>query len=700
MNIKIPVSWLREYLKTEVAAKTLANYLSLCGPSVERIEKYGQDLLFDIEITSNRPDVYSVFGLAREAYSILSAQNQKASLAQPKGFSLNLEPDVSNLLPLDVIIKNRNLCPRFTAIVIDNVKIKPSPALVRNRLKACGIRPIDNIVDISNYIMLELGQPMHTFDYDKIKGHKMILRPSKEGEKLKTLDGQNRKLPTGSIVIEDQGRLIDLCGIMGGANSQISRRTKRVILFVQAYNPTAIRKTTQALAFRTEAASRFEKSIDIDGILPALSRAVYLAKKFAGAKIASELIDIYKQKVNPRQITLKLNKLNEYLGTKISSEKTAVILKSLGFETKLTGPTIIAKPPSWRREDMVGDVDLIEEIARIYGYWHLSSILPAGQIPKTQKSEFAKAIELKNSLKYLGFTEIISYSIISKEFLELANVKNEDVVELANPLTSEWQFMRPTLLVSLIQAIAKNLPAHSSLSLRGLLSESKTSRQGQNLKKDLKLFEIAKTYLRKGHDLPKQDLNLSVVISGADFFQIKGVAENILDILNLQAQWQKPSTKSSLFENDQAAQIKVANKIIGTVGILKAQITNYFEIDRQVAGLEINLSQAYSLPIQTVTYKPIPKYPPVIEDISAIVDQDKPIADIISEVKKAGIPLVKNVGAIDIFTDPKIGTAKKSVTLRLTYQKPTGTPSQEEVTVIREKIASSLEKTFKAQIRK
>jgi len=678
MNIKIPVSWLRDYLKTEVAAKTLANYLSLCGPSVERIEKYRQDLLFDVEVTSNRPDVFSVFGLAREAYSILSAQNQKALLAQPKGLSLNLEPDVPNLLPLDVIIKNKNLCPRFTAIVIENVKIKPSPALIRNRLKLSGIRPINNIVDISNYLMLELGQPMHTFDYDKIKGHKMILRTSGKGERLKTLDGQNRKLPTGSIVIEDQERLIDLCGIMGGANSQISRRTKRVVLFVQAYNPTIIRKTTQALAFRTEAASRFEKSIDIDGVLPALSRAVYLAKKFAGAKIASELIDIYKQKVNTKPITLKLNKLNQYLGIEIPPEKATVILKSLGFETKLTGLAITAKPPSWRKEDMAEDVDLIEEIARIYGYWHFSSILPAGQIPKTKIGELAGAIELKNSLKYLGFTEVISYSIISKDFLGLTNINKEDAVELTNPLTSEWQFMRPTLLVSLTSVIAKN----------------------QNLKKDLKLFEIAKTYLRKEHDLPKQDLNLAVVISGADFFQIKGIAENILEILNLQAQWQKPSSKSGLFENDQTAQIKVDGKIIGTVGILNSQITNHFEIDRQVAGLEINLSQAYSLPIQMRTYKPIPKYPPVIEDISAIVDQERPIADIISEVKKAGTPLVKNVQAIDIFTDKKIGISKKSVTLRLIYQRTDRTLDQEEVAKTRNKIASYLEKTFKAKIRK
>src|SRR3989344_8766729 len=247
MNIKIPVSWLREYLKTDLAAKTLANYLSLSGPSVEKIEKRGSDYLFDIEITSNRFDVASVFGLAREAHAILSSQNLESTLVTPKGISLNLEPDTARRLSLDVLVKKDSLCPRFAAIVVDNVKVKPSPAYIRSRLEACGIRAINNIVDISNYLMLDMGQPMHTFDYDKVIGAKMILREAEQGEKITTLDGSTRTLPAGSIVIRDSKRLIDLCGIMGGANSRVSRRTKRVVIFVQSYDPVQIRKTTQAL---------------------------------------------------------------------------------------------------------------------------------------------------------------------------------------------------------------------------------------------------------------------------------------------------------------------------------------------------------------------------------------------------------------------------------------------------------------------
>src|SRR3989338_4600979 len=313
MNIKVPVSWLREYLKTDAAAKTIANLLSLSGPSVERLEKAGRDWIFEIEVTSNRPDAFSIFGLAREANTILNANDLKSQLIPPKGQDGSLDPDLSALLPLDVAIRDKKLCPRFTAIVIDNVQIRPSPAVIANRLKAAGTRPINNIVDIANYLILELGQRMHTFDYDKIKNHRMILRASQEGEKITTLDGQPRKLPAGAIVIEDEGRLIDLCGIMGGTNSQISRRTKRVVLFVQAYDPLAIRRATRALSFRTEAAGRFEKGVDLEGIPSALSRAVYLAKKLASAKIASELIDIYSQKPQATKITLRLGKLKQYL---------------------------------------------------------------------------------------------------------------------------------------------------------------------------------------------------------------------------------------------------------------------------------------------------------------------------------------------------------------------------------------------------
>jgi len=677
MNINVPVSWLKEYLKTDVAAKTLAKNLTLSGPSVEKIMRQGDDYIFDIEVTTNRSDAYSIFGIARESHAILQAQNLNSKLQNPKGLNIKLDPDSSKLLPLDVVIKSNNLCPRFSAVVVDNVKIGQSPAYIRNRLEASGVRAINNIVDISNYIMLELGQPMHTFDYDKIKGFKMILRKSQKFETIKTLDGISHKIPEGSIIIEDEERIIDLCGIMGGANSAVNSRTKRVVLFVQAYNSHSIRRTTQELAFKTEASSRFEKGIDIDGMLPALSRAVYLAKETAGAIIASELIDIYPKKQPSKTYRLKTDKLNDYLGMQFEPSKAIQILKSLGFEAQLFPKQITAQTPSYRNQDIESDVDLIEEIARIYGYHNLPSKLPSGELPQTNDGVLKKVIHLKNALKYLGLTETISYSIISRSLLKISGKSQSSVVELSNPLTEEWQYMRPTLIPSLLEVISKN----------------------KNIKENLKVFEIAKTYIPRRENLPKQDFMLSLCIAKSNFYDTKGLLENIFETLKYKIRLKKLATKHQLFQESGSAIIKIGDDQIGVIGNIKPTILNTLDIKSSVTAVELNLTNIYKIPPISNSYTPVPKYPPVVEDISIVIAQALPLAELIDEIKKAGSPLLKMISAVDTFEDPKFGENKKSVTLRLIFQKSTGTPTLEESNEVKKKIISSIEKIFRAKIR-
>lgn len=702
MNILIPISWLRDYLKTDVSAKTIREQLSLSGPSIEREEKHVQDTIFDVEVTSNRPDAYSVYGLARETAAILSWSGAKSNLVSPNGISDPLTPQTKQLLKLAAKVEPK-LCPRFTAIILDNIKIAPSPAIIKNRLEAVGIRQINNIVDIGNYVMLELGNPMHMFDYDKIKGAKMILRESRKGESIRTLDGQNHKLPEGTIVIEDAERLMDLCGIMGGENSAVSTRTKRVLLFVQAYDPIKIRKTTQALAIRTDAATRFEKGIDLESIPRALSRAVYLCKKYASAKVASELIDIYPNKQQSKTIELPIYKLSNYLGIDLPLPKAAQILKSLGFTVEIDQDALTAKVPHWRMADMDEDVDLIEEIARIYGYHNLPSSLPQGDVPNEPETDLSRVIELKKALKYLGLIEVISYSIISKDWLKLTGVEPLNAVELANPLSSEWQFMRPSIIPSLASIIAQN----------------------QNLKQKIKIFEIAKTYLpdnqgstlsstRKNLDqrLPIQDLKLAIVLQNSDFYQIKGLVENVFEILASPVELKKLEMKGSsssaserlnfepLFEINLSATAISSAKTIGIIGILNQNVANRLGIDGTTAIAEINLSTVYSLPTTTKSFHSIPKFPPVIEDISAIFDQKTPVADIVSAIKNSGKPLVKSIEIIDVYEDIKIGKDKKSVTLRLQFQKSDSTPTTEEITPIRESIIKHLESKLSAQVRR
>lgn len=677
MNLLISVNWLRDYLKTDVAAKTIAGELSLCGPSVEHIERRGEDYIFDIEVTTNRPDAFSVFGIAREAYAILKNNKLNAAMTEPKGLKLNLDPDVTNKLKLDVTISEPNLCPRFTALVLDNIKIKDSPAQIKNRLAAVGIRPINNIVDITNYVMLELGQPMHAFDYDKIKGAKMLLRKSKYGEKITTLDGVHRKLPEGSIVIEDKERLIDLCGIMGGQNSQITTRTKKVVFFVQAYDPIVIRKTTQALAFRTDAAARFEKGVDLENIPQVLSRAVYLAKKNAGAKIASELVDIYQKKQISKKITVAHDKINDYLGIKIEPQKAKQILESLGFETKISNLNLEATPPTWRTQDVSDDVDLIEEVARIYGYHNLPSNIPTGPIPNSTESILKDAIELKKFLRNLGLTEVITYSIISRKLLDSTGIKLENAVELSNPLTEEWQFMRPTLIPSHLEVIAKN----------------------QVMEPDITIFEAAKTYIKNKSELPTQDLVLTITKLSSDFYKIKGIIESTLNYLKRKVVWEIPKTQNVFFDKNQSAILKIEGKEVGIVGVISQSVLNAFGVENNVAAAEINLTNIMASDAQLAAYKPVPKYPPVIEDTSALFDLQTPSAEIISTVKSAST-LVKHIEIIDVFESEKLGKDKKSITIRLTYQKSTGTPTQDEVTEARKTVIKELEKSFQAHIRK
>ncbi len=415
----------------------------------------------------------------------------------------------------------------------------------------------------------------------------------------------------------------------------------------------------------------------MEGIIPTLKKSVYLAQKTAGAKIASELIDIYPEKQQQKSITLSFEKLNSYLGIDFPKEKAANILTLLGFDVKTTNYEICATPPSYRTNDMEIPQDLIEEIARVYGYHNLPSKLPEGEIPKNEDSILADVIELKKALKYLGLTEVLTYSIISREFLNLTWVPKLSAVELSNPLSDQWQFMRPTLIPSLAGVVAQN----------------------QNIVNDAKIFEIAKTY-EKSDGLPIQDLKITFSLQKSSFAKIKGLVENLFEIVKRKPQFEKFKGQNPLFENSQFALVKINNQTVGGLGILKQEVADYFQIEGDTFIAELNLTAIYQLPTTNLSYRPIAKFPPVVEDISAIFDESVEMQSIIAQVKRAGEPLVKNIEIIDIFRSEKIGKGKKSVTLRLTYQETSKTPNQEDVTKFRNIIAGHLESYLKAQVRK
>ncbi|GAB4219139.1 MAG: phenylalanine--tRNA ligase subunit beta [Candidatus Microgenomates bacterium] len=517
MNIKITYNWLLDYLETDATPYEIQKYLSLSGPSIERVEKIDDDYVFDIEIISNRIDTASVIGIAQEATAILPMYGKKARLKfNPLNEYLFEKIKSKQNQKHDLIVKilNDNLCLRFASIVIEDIKIKPSPTFIQKRLAASGIKVINNVVDISNYLMLTFGQPVHTFDYDQILQKTMIVRESKSGEKIITLDEKEVILPGGDIVVEDgSGRLIDLCGIMGGLNSSVTNNTKNVLLFVQTYNKTKIRKTAMTTGVRTVAATYFEKGLDEEKVEPTLVFGVELLEKFAEGKIASKITDIYPNKYKKKLLDIGYSIFEEKIGLKIDKQIVKNILNNLGFETKENKNHFKITVPSYRKYDISIAEDIVEEVARVYGYHKIPNNFPPPatvEQPDNFKKLFKIIYKIKYFLKHLGLNEVINYSMVSEKLLKEWGFDPKKHLKLKNTISEEIEYMRQSLLPSLWKNLKDNI----------------------GKKEVLRFFEIAKVYLPRKNDLPDEKYRLAIAVN-TDYFDLKGIVEALFNELNI-----------------------------------------------------------------------------------------------------------------------------------------------------------------------
>lgn len=495
MNILIPHSWLKDYIETDLSPKEIAKELSLHAFSVEKIiETEDNDSIYEIEVTPNRGDALSVIGIAREINAILKQQGKNIQWKE----SLISVPKITKTSDiLDVKIENSSLVPRFSAIVLDNIEIKDSPEFIKKRLEKIGIRAINNVVDITNYFMFDKGQPMHSFDYDKIKNHLMIVRESKKGEKITTLDSIERTLPEGVLVVEDgEQRLIDLCGIMGAQNSETDENTKKVLLFVQGYDPVKIRKASMSLGHRTDAALRVEKGIDYGGIIPSLWEAVNMISQYAGGKVSSNLIDIVNTDFPIKTVPVDYKKINKIAGVEIDNKFIDNALENLGFVIKDSSAQI----PSWRYNDIDIAEDLAEEVIRLYGYSNIPDQLPTGEIPNiTFNQTFYWENFAKTYLKYQGFFECYTNSSTTKKNTP------ENSVRINNPLSEELEYMRQSLIPQLVDVMDKN----------------------QGYSETIKIFELASIYISNNNDLPLQPQKLGMVVKNVDYLVFKGIIEKL-----------------------------------------------------------------------------------------------------------------------------------------------------------------------------
>jgi phenylalanyl-tRNA synthetase beta chain len=670
MNIKITYNFLLDYLETDATAYDLQKYLSLCGPSVETVEPIYdalgniEDYVLDIEITSNRVDMASVFGVARESVAILPQFGKKAKLKlnpQQEFIFENLNAEPIPLHKINVKIQDPTLCPRFAALGFSIEGVSQAPDFIKKRLELCDIRSINVIVDISNYIMLALGQPTHMFDLDKIAKKTLILRRSKTGENITTLDSRNITLPGDDIVIEDgEGRLIDLCGIMGGQNSEISNDTTKVLFFVQTYHKKHIRQTSMKTGQRSMAATYFEKGLDPNNVETALVYGTHLLNKFAKATCCTDIIDMYKHKVSPSEISLSISEINKVMGIELEELKIKSILEALGFEVKNNSDKNLLhiKIPTSRVQDVSIKEDIIEEVARIYGYHNLPNNIPPlvyVKQPKELEMLFKISDKIKKYLKHLGLNEFLQYSMVSEDLLADLELDPKKHLKIANTISKEIEYMRSSLLPSMIQAVENN----------------------EGKRENLKFFEIAKVYLPQEKNLPKEESKLAIV-SNESFFDTKGIVEGILTELAItNVEFISCSKNSLMIENEQA-EIFCDTKSVGFIGRLKTKFKNARGIKKDIHLAELDLETLAQKAGTVMPFAPVPSFAVIKRDLTLKLGK-KTYAEFEQKARSISTLLYK-IELIDIYNE--------SITLRLYFTSQSKNITEEDVSADIEKIST------------
>lgn len=650
MDILIPHSWLKDYLKTDAKPEKIAQCLSLSGPSVERVIKSGTESVYSIEVTSNRVDCLSVCGIAREAACILPRFKIPARFIPPKQFS---NPDsTTDNLPLTVLSKTANV-RRVMAIVIDGVEAKKSPPWLKQRLEHAGLRSLNLLIDITNYVMLDTGHPTHVFDYDRIKSHTLIFRESQKGEKIKTLEHKDYVLPGGDIVIDDcDGEIIDLPGIIGTANSVVTPNTKRIIFFIDNNNPVQLRKTSLNLGIRTLAAVINEKDVDPELAGCAFAKGVQLYKEIAKGKIASKVIDIYQNPNQGKTVKTNLDFVKEIMGTDINKTEITKILKPLGFSTKWTKNNLEASVPSWRSRDINIPEDIVEEAARIYGYHNLPSRIMPGTIPNPlANTPFGFEKKIKEILRGWGGIEVYTYSMVARDKVDISGASSW-VLKLKNPLGKDSEYMRLSLANSLVDTVIAN----------------------KGDKSPFHLFEMGNVYLPTRGNLPEERMMLAGIFSSYSFEKAKGIVEGLISVLRAKIHLVPQNSKG--FSAQTRLEVKSGRETIGQFGILEKSGNFYYEFDAEALRAASHLYPSFT---------PLPKYPPQVEDLALRIPDRVFLGLVVKKIYKTDSQIV-SVELLDTYQDTR--------TFRISYQNPDKTLTNKEVEELRKKILANLKKKF------
>jgi phenylalanyl-tRNA synthetase beta chain len=655
------------------------------APTGMPLSEYLGDTILDFSTTPNRPDCLSVIGIAREVAALTGQVPHipDISYEEPEG-------PIDDMISVE--IHDPDLCPRYCASLVKDVRIGPSPPWMQQRILASGMRPINNIVDITNYVMLEYGQPLHAFDYKQIKGRKIIVRRAGENETLFTLDGVERKLDPGMLAIADQSDAIALAGVMGGADSEVIGTTTSILLEAANFNGASIRRTSIKLGLRSEASSRFEKSISPDIVPMALRRATELFVELAGGKAAKGIADVYPGKKESNPILLTKERGVRVLGLEFDTDRIVTVLTSLGFNCEHAGSPgdLLVTVPYWRTDVRLPD-DLIEEVARIIGYEEIPTTMLRGEVPERAP---APLLAFKDTMRDLlvgcGMHEIITYSLVSEAALDSIDPQKRlgPALRAANPMSSEQEYLRTSLRAGLLATLSAN------------------QRHEQDA---IRLFELGEVYFPRKDDLPEEREMLVGVLSGPrsdrswhagedtlDFFDAKGILETVFSHLHMKASF-GPADDQSLVPGRTAA-ITIGGQRVGVLGEVHPNTAALFDASsRPVILFELDVERLLSLAGQTVTFEAIPRFPEIARDLALVVDSGVPSANVKESVQS--FPLVGQVTLFDVYAGKQVPQGKKSLAFSVRYQSLERTLTDAEVDKTEKQIVDRLTRELGATLR-
>ncbi len=646
------------------------------------------DEILELDLTPNRGDCLSVFGVAREAATLLAKPLKREKPAFP-------ELDLRAARMARVDIEDPRLCGRYVARVLVDVRVGPSPLWMRTRLFAAGLRPISNIVDVTNYVMLERGQPQHAFDYDAVHSAHVIVRRARAGETLVSLDGNERALAPDMLLITDPRTVIGIAGVMGGLDSEVTADTKRVLLESAYFDPVSIRRTSRALGLRSEAATRFEKGVDPEGCLTAADRALELMQAIGAGRAAAGAVDVYPEPYAPRTIIVRPERVEEILGLAVPTKTTRDILERLEFAPRISEGRFLVRVPS-HRTDISREIDLIEEVARVHGYQQIPDSLPFGEtVPGVRTGAQVLESRLKQLLVACGLTEVVTYTFTNRKVFDRLRLPGDSkyrrTVRLRNPLNEEQTEMRTLLYPSLLDVLARNYQRRNT---------------------DAALFETGRVYRpRDSALLPEERLRLAAALMGRtpagwrkrpeplDFFFLKGVMENLareigLGPLVFTAEQNEPS-----FHPGRTARLRAGETDLGIIGELHPEVLEAYDLPPGVVAAEIDLNLVLAMDKKTPAFVPLPRFPGVERDLALVIGKDIPALEVTALIRRAGGELLRELHLFDVYEGRQIREGFRNLGFSLLFRADDRTLTDEEVGPHLNEIVRVLEDAYGAQLR-